>query len=356
MHPFLRTPKQFLLTGLLWGPLCFWVIFLLKSLVDITWWDACAWAIPPMIVEFFICLSTWYICRMTSLYRWRLVKRIWLHFISAVLLIGSWLFLIMLYSGALDLAFNTGTWRARYLEAIPVFFAVGFSLYFIAVLAHYLVLVVEKNRRTEKEAYKQKLLAGQAELKALKATVHPHFLFNCLNLLGPLVRTSTAKAQTVISQLSDFLLYSLKYGKQALVTLRDELDHIKNYLGIESVRLGHRLKLRFDIAEEILETPVLPLTLLPLVENAVKHGIGQRIEGGTLEISIKKVEEDILVAITNPYDEPHHPVQGEGLGLETLRQRISTYYHHHGRLVTSKDGKTFKAELYFPRGIEGRNG
>ena len=347
MHPLLRNPKQFLMAGLLWSPICLGVIILLNNLIDITWWDACLWAAPPMIIEFFICFSTWYICKMTSLYRWNPIKRIWAHIISTIILNGLWLFLIMLYSEMLDLVFKTDTWQGRYLEALPVFFAVGFSLYFIAILAHYLVLMVEKNRQAEQEVFKQKLLAGQAELKALKATVHPHFLFNCLNLLGPLVRTSTTKAQTVISQLSDFLLYSLKYGKQPLVTLQDELDHIKNYLGIESVRLDDRLKLHFDIDEQVLESKVLPLTLLPLVENAIKHGIGQMIEGGTLEISIKKNEDQIRVTITNPYEEPSHPVQGEGLGLETLKQRISAHYKHHGELTISKDGKTFTAELVF---------
>jgi LytS/YehU family sensor histidine kinase len=230
---------------------------------------------------------------------------------------------------------------------------VGVSLYFIAILGNYLVLAIEKNRKTEQEVLKQKLLASQAELKALKATVHPHFLFNCLNLLGPLMRTSRTKAQTVISQLSDFLLYSLRYGKQELVTVQDELDHIKNYLGVESVRLGNRLKLQFDIDEKVLGTPVLPLTLLPLVENAIKHGIGQCIEGGTLSISIKKGSEDgdIHVEITNPYDQPSQPaaVRGEGLGLKTLKQRISAYYGARGRLVIWKDNQTFKTKLYFPQ-------
>jgi len=354
MHPFLRTPKQFLITGLLWSPPCFWVIFLLNSLVEVSWWDACIWAGPAMIVEFFICLSTWYICRMTSLYHWYLVKTIWAHIISAALLNSFWLLLIMLYSEVLNLIFKTDTWRERFVEVVPLFFAVGVSLYFIAILAHYLVLAVEKNRRAEQEVFKQKLLAGQAELKALKATVHPHFLFNCLNLLGPLVRTSTTKAQQVISQLADFLLYSLKYGKETLVTVRDELDHINNYLGIESLRLGDRLKLHFDIDEELLGTPVLPLTLLPLVENAIKHGIGQCIAGGTLTISIKKVGNHFRVVITNPYDEPFRPVPGEGLGLDTLKQRISTFYHHHGQLLTRKNGKTFEVELYFPQKIEKR--
>ncbi len=350
MHPFLRSAKQFLIVGLLWSPLCFWVIFLLKSMMGVTWWEATVWTLPPMAVELFICLSTWYLCRMTSLNEWYLVKTIWTHIMAALLLNGIWLLLVMFYSNALDLVFKKETWGGGFGEALPFFFAVGLSLYFIAILTHYLVLVVEKNRRAEEEVLKQSLLAGRAELKALKATVHPHFLFNSLNLLGPLMRTSTERAQTVVSQLSDFLLYSLRYGKRELVTVGDEVEHVENYLGIESVRLGERLQLRFDIDEVVLGAHILPLTLLPLVENAIKHGIGQCLDGGTLFISIKGVSGsgNIRITISNPFEEPSRPVRGEGLGLRTLKQRLEGYYGSRGRLQSWKDGYIFNVELEFP--------
>jgi two-component system LytT family sensor kinase len=351
MHPYLRSAKQFLMVGLLWSPLCFWMVFLLGRTVEVTWWEAAIWALPPMGLELLIILSTWYLCRMTSQNNWYMVKIIWTHISAALILNGLWLFLIMLYSSALDLIFKTETWKARYGEALPVFFAVGLSLYFIGILAHYLVLAVEKNRKIEEQVLKQSLLTSQAELKALKATVHPHFLFNSLNLLGPLMRTSKEKAQTVVSQLSDFLLYSLRYGKRELVTVQDELDHINNYLGIESVRLGERLHLQFDIDETVLDANILPLTLLPLVENAVKHGIGQCIEGGTISITIKNIPEkdSINITITNPFDEPSRPMKGEGMGLKTLKQRIDTFHAGHGRLQSWKDGHTFTVELEFPK-------
>lgn len=355
MHPFLQTPRQYLIMGLLWSPICLWVVFLLADLADAPWWKAAVLSGPPMVIELFICLSTWYVCKMTSQNRWYLVKTVWTHIIAAGLLNALWLFLIMLYGKALAAMFETGDWDTLYSEAVPVFLAIGVSLYFIAILAHYLVLAVEKNRETEQEVLEQRLLASQAELKALKATVHPHFLFNSLNLLSPLMRSSKQKAQEVVSQLSDFLLYSLRYGKQELVTISDELDHVKNYLGIESVRLGDRLELDFDVDDDVLETDILPLTLLPLVENAIKHGIGQCIEGGTLSISIKKVaagdadkRDEIAIEITNPYEETSGRVRGEGLGLKTLKQRIATYYGAAGRVVVHKDKQVFRVEVYVP--------
>jgi sensor histidine kinase YesM len=352
MHPFLRTPKQFLMVGLLWSPVCFWVIFLLVSLVNVTWWDAVYWAVPPMVLELFVCLSLWYYCRMTAAYGWRLVKMLWTHLVIAILLTGLWLLLILLYSQALGVMFKRDTWVESYLDALPVFFAVGMSLYFVAVLTHYLILVVERNRRAEQEVLTQKVLAGEAELRALKATVHPHFLFNSLNMLGPMMGTSAANAREVVSQLSDFLLYSFRYGKQKQVTVRDEVEHINNYLAIERLRLAGRMNLQMDIEDAVLDAAMLPLTLLPLAENAIKHGISQCLEPCTLRISIKNDEDRVSVIVSNPFDESTQPRKGEGMGLETLKKRIAARYGSNGIMNTRKEGGIFYVELRFPVSLD----
>jgi LytS/YehU family sensor histidine kinase len=213
---------------------------------------------------------------------------------------------------------------------------------------YYLVLANEKIRGTEQEILEQKLFASQAELNALKTTIHPHFFFNSLNMIGPLLRKSPKRAQTFINQLSDFLLYSLRYGKKQQVTVRDELDHISNYLAIEGERLGERLKVDQNITRTVLEQPILPLTLLPLVENAIKHGIGQSLAGGTLSISIKPDANDLVVEVQNPYEKPSRPTKGEGMGLETLKKRINVYYGPSGKLMIHKDDNTFQVKLRIP--------
>jgi len=352
MHPFFRNGKQLLIVGLLWSLICLWVIFLLSNFIKIEWWEAAVWISPPMILILFINLSTWYLCRTTSIDNWSYLKTILVHFLSALLINSLWLLLIKLYSEILSTAFNRDMWSTRFNDAIIFFIAVGMSTYLLATLAHYLIMAVEKSRQSEEEALNQQLLASQSRLKALKATINPHFLFNSLNLLGPLMRTSIPRAETVISQLSDFLVYSLRYQKQEIVTIRDELNHISNYLAIESIRLGTRLELKWEIDEQVNDVPVLVLTLLPLVENAIKHGISQRIEGGTLSISIRQEQENICVEVSNPYDEPARPVRGEGLGLSTLRERLSTYYGPKGYLETGRKDFVFHVKLYFPKNMQ----
>lgn len=300
-----------------------------------------------MIVELFICLSSWYLCRMTFISHWYLTRTIFTHLVATLLLNGIWLLIIYLYSEAMSWLQKDESWPNHFVQAIPVFIAVGFSLYFIAILSHYLVLTIEKQKQAEQEMLNQKILAGQAELKALKATVHPHFLFNCLNLLSPLMLSTPKQAQHVLTQLSDFLVYSLRYGKQESVTIKDEVEHIKNYLGIEQVRLGERLKLEWDIDDEILDKPILPLMLLPIVENAIKHGINTCLSGGTLSIVIKKETTFVYMVIKNPYEDAR--VRGEGLGLTTLKQRLTAFYNGEGQLLTTKDAQTFTVTLRFPQ-------
>ncbi len=352
MYPYIKSAKQLLIVGLLWSPLCFWLIYLLTSMTDVKLWEAAVWAVPPMIVELFICLATWYLCRITIVGQWSLVKTVVLHMTAAAVLVGIWLLLIATYNGALTIIFKRVLWRDLYPEALPVFLAVGLSLYFISILAHYLVLVVEKQRKAEREALRQQLLTSEAELKAVKATIHPHFLFNCLNLLGPLLDRSKEKARAVISQLSDFLLYSLRYGKQEIVTLKDEVEHIEDYLGIESVRLGERLTLEWNIDEAALSYPIPPLTLLPLVENSIKHGINQCLQGGTLSVSIYRKEGWTRIEISNPYEKPGKPIKGEGLGLKTIEQRISIHYNNRARVTKRKTGETFTVILDLPPNLK----
>ncbi len=354
MHPLLRSPKQLLMVGLLWSPICLWVVILHKYLVNVKWAVSFSLVIPPMIIKLFICLSLWYICKVIKL-EWRfLLKFAAVHILSLFLINGVWLLLIMAYSQGLDLVLKTDRWGLLFIESIPVFLGVGVSMYFTWSLGYYLVLANEKIRLKEQEILKQRLFASQAELKALKTTIHPHFLFNGLNMLNPLIRKSPERAQAFVTELSDFLLYSLRYGKKELVTVRDELDHVTNYLAIEGERLGERLKVDLKVDESSRQCSILPLTLLPLVENAVKHGIGQSLQGGTLSITIKKGTDYLSVEIENPYEKPNRPAKGEGLGLETLKKRMKVYYGSSGNVTVNKDETTFHVKLLIPLQLEGK--
>ncbi|MDQ1350764.1 MAG: two-component system, LytTR family, sensor kinase [Acidobacteriota bacterium] len=338
--------------GLAWSPLCLGVIVLHKNLANSTWSNSIPLVIPPMIAKLFICLSLWYLCKAIKLERSYLDKFVLTHVLSLSIINAIWLFIILIYTKVLDVVLKTDTWVKLFMNSYPIFLGVGVSLYFIWALGYYLVLADETLRAREQEVLEQRLFASQAELNALKTTIHPHFLFNSLNMIGPLIGKSPERARVFVAQLAEFLLYSLKYGKKQQVTVRDEVDHISNYLAIETERLGERLKLDLSVDETLLSRPVMPLILLPLVENAVKHGIQQRLEGGLLSISIKPDHVDpayLSVEIENPYENPPRSVKGEGLGLETLKKRMSAFYGSSARLNILKNDMIFKVELRLPQ-------
>jgi two-component system LytT family sensor kinase len=340
--------------GLAWSPLCLGVTVLFKNLVNSTWSDSMLLVIPPMIVKLFICLSIWYLCKAIKLERLYLAKFAFTHIISLSVINAIWLFLILVYSKVLDVVFKSDLWVKLFMNSFPIFLGVGVSLYFTWALGYYLVLADETLRAREQEVLEQRLFASQAELNALKTTIHPHFLFNSLNMIGPLMGKSPERARVFVVQLSEFLHYSLKYGKKQQATVRDEVDHITNYLAIEAERLGERLKLNLSVDQTLLSCTVMPLILLPLVENAVKHGIQQSLEGGVLSISIKPGAGDagnpahLAVEIENSYEKPARSMIGEGLGLDTLKKRMSVYYGSSARATIAKDDTTFKVMLRLP--------
>src|SRR5690606_12529993 len=133
----------------------------------------------------------------------------------------------------------------------------------------------------------QQTLLTQSEIKLLHAQVNPHFLFNALNTISAVIRRDPDKARELIQNLSHFFRSNLKQNINT-VTLKEELAHVNAYLSIEKARFADRLDVEIDIAAELLEVKLPSFTLQPLVENAVKHGISNLLEGGLVRIYSEK--------------------------------------------------------------------
>lgn len=179
----------------------------------------------------------------------------------------------------------------------------------------------------------QNRLLQQAEYNALKAQVNPHFLFNTLATIRILIIKDPANARLLIKDLSELLRQSLNQ-KQEFSSLKEELDTIKRYLRLEKARFGERLTVHFDIPAELLNTPIPVFTLQPLVENAIKHGLSPRREGGNIYINIWTDSEFLYLCVEddgvglNPALNPHEslPKTGTGIGLTNIAQRIRIMY------------------------------
>ncbi len=167
---------------------------------------------------------------------------------------------------------------------------------------------------------KQNLLM-RAELKLLQAQVNPHFLFNTLNTIAIITKRDADKARALLLHLSRFLRINLK-RTSGLVTLEEELDHVDAYLAIEKARFPDKLTVEIDIPTELLSLKVPAFTLQPLIENAIKHGVSQSVEGGHIRISGALKEGQVELKVEDDAGLYIPPQNREGLGVSLVDKRL----------------------------------
>ncbi|MCZ6917340.1 MAG: histidine kinase [Gemmatimonadetes bacterium] len=190
-------------------------------------------------------------------------------------------------------------------------------------------------------------LATEAQLSALQAQINPHFLFNALNTVASLVRTDPRAAEATVDNLAQVLRRTLDRSRCTMSTVDDEVDYLKAYLSVEKERYGDRLTVEWSIDERTRMLRIPPMTLQPLVENSLKHGIGGRLHGGTLAISAA-VEHNNLVLRVADDGAGFMPQHREGTGLRNLRERIATLYGDEGGVLIGGDGEGATVTVHIP--------
>jgi two-component system, LytTR family, sensor kinase len=182
---------------------------------------------------------------------------------------------------------------------------------------------------TQRRALNEERLAARlasAELQVLKMQLHPHFLFNTLNTIYNLAPQNSRKAQLMIARLSDLLRLSLDHVSSNMVPLQRELEFLDNYLDIEKTRFEERLTIVREIDPDALDAAVPNLLLQPLVENAIRHGIGKKASGGTIEIRAKKQDNRLNITITDDGRPPAPTSSSNGIGLANTRARLTQLF------------------------------
>ena len=190
--------------------------------------------------------------------------------------------------------------------------------------------------------------ASQAQVAALQARIRPHFLFNSMNTVAALVRVDPAAAERTVEDLSELFRAALGEHGGRDGTLGDELTLVERYLGIEQLRLGERLRVRRELDGLPLDFPLPRLLLQPLVENAVRHGIQPRREGGDILIAGRDEGAQLVIEISNPLPERPAP-GGHGLGLDNVRQRVAYRYGARSRVDAGPVGERYLVRLALPR-------
>ncbi|PMQ06796.1 Sensor histidine kinase YpdA [Dyella sp. AD56] len=194
-------------------------------------------------------------------------------------------------------------------------------------------------RLRERELLLAESLAREAELKALRYQITPHFLFNTLNGISTLVGEGDARsARRMIALLANFLRATLEPARQGDVTLAQELAQVQQYVEIEQIRLGRRLVVSIHCDPEARNALVPHLLLQPLVENAVRHGIAPSPEGGTLSLSVCRRDGIVEIAVRNSLSElPAQSPSAGGLGLANTAARLAARYRDAYRFSASGD-------------------
>jgi two-component system LytT family sensor kinase len=231
--------------------------------------------------------------------------------------------------------------KSDFLKYYKSIFGFGFLMdyfcYSAIVVTGYASQFYQQSRQQQSEAARLQLANSQLEtqlaqsqLQALKAQLHPHFLFNTLNTIAALVRRDEKHdAVNMLTSLGDLLRQTMNSDQQQFVTLRQELEFLRRYLEIQQVRFREQLRVELNIQPEAMEAFVPNLILQPLVENAIRHGIAENLETGRLSIVAARTNGKIEISVYN--DGPELPPDwrmeaNAGIGLSNTRQRLSKLY------------------------------
>ena len=256
----------------------------------------------------------------------------------------------------------TPRWRQKYpalIDCYRAYFAFGFYIDLIIalliVIAVHTLLYYQSFRASELAQSSLKAQLAQAQLRALKMQLHPHFLFNTLHSISSLVLEDPPKANSMIARLGDFLRLTIDNSDQQLVTLKEETEFLRCYLDIEQVRFGDRLTVTFELEPQTLSAQVPHLILQPMVENAIQHAIAPRSARGHINIEAKRLNSLLRVAISDNgpgiSSNANLPWK-QGVGLTNVRTRLQQIYGPDFRfelMNTKGGGVTAFMEIPFER-------
>ncbi|MEN8117613.1 MAG: histidine kinase [Bacteroidota bacterium] len=204
----------------------------------------------------------------------------------------------------------------------------------------------EKNE-LEKTNLSTELKLKEAELKLLKAQIHPHFLFNTLNNLYGLTLEKSEEAPDLVLRLSEILDYILYRCDEKRVLLSDELKNLKNYIEIEKIRYSEKLKMESEFPEETNNLKIAPLIILPFIENAFKHGVSNNPGTAFVNLAVKLVDDTLVLKIENSKNRVRKDKIGNnsGIGLKNARKRLDLIYPEKYILTIEDKDVTFSVNL-----------
>jgi two-component system LytT family sensor kinase len=315
----------------------FWaLIFTLPILIRSTYGNSQEgdFQIGPVIIYGLLIVSLFYL-NAYSLIPYILKKNgaVWYILVSFFFLV---IFFICNKSAAFLFAINSTSQQILLRTVIPFFFIWGISSSYRIILDNY------KQEKEKKEKENESL---KTELSFLRSQVSPHFMFNVLNSLVALIRQKSDKLEPVVIELSNLMRYMLYESDQETVNLKTEIEYLKSYVDIQMIRFGDKIKIVFEIPKYIPDRSIEPMLIIPLIENAFKHGAV--INNPEIIIRISFVNDQLQLSVKNKYSETHKPVDktSSGIGLKNLKRRLSLSYRDAHELEITKENNWYNTQL-----------
>jgi two-component system LytT family sensor kinase len=225
-----------------------------------------------------------------------------------------------------------------------------YDQYIITVAIYYIIRYFQGLEKQEKEKSLLALKNKEMQISLLKSQINPHFLFNTLNSLSTLVHTSKDQARKLITQLSDIFRYALDSHAGEMVKLFHEIDFIENYIRIQQVRFGDRLRFEKNIDSSCLMISIPPMILQPLVENSVKYGLSPKEDGGTISLTVKRSGHIVFFEVKdNGLGSKAMKVMdgsSSGVGMANTDLRLKSYYGPMSGLRVKMNEKGYSVSFY----------
>jgi sensor histidine kinase YesM len=238
-----------------------------------------------------------------------------------------------------------GSWRSVVISGL---FALLFSLLFAGF--NYAIVFYRMAVERAKAAEQARAELAQAELRALRAQINPHFLFNTLNSIASLIATQPRAAEETTTRLAEVFRYALQASDRDQAPLARELEFVRSLLAIERTRFGDRLRVEESIEPGLEAASVPTLLLQPLVENAVRHGVSDRPGGGTVRIAARREGDRLVLEVADdgPGIDDSAAPSGTGFGLHSVRERLRAAGPPHALEIDSAPGRGTRVRVLLP--------
>lgn len=287
--------------------------------LDVLFWETCHGA-----VKFATSIPVWFI-----VIRWMYRKRWYWKVLAHIVLFPLYGIVNSAYQYYVDVWLKTGLYGGPVRNVLSWILYFNLLTYIVQFAVYHGYEILRELRIKERVALQLLALQKEQELATLKSQINPHFLFNTLNSINAMASTDAEATRTMIAQLADLLRHVIEGSKDNLVPLREELQFVRDYVDLESKRMGDRLTTEFQVDQSLAAFPIPPMIIQPLVENAIKHGISPLEEGGKVTVRIQKSGDTVIFRVSDTgvglsYADPLR--EGNGIGLKNIDSRLRRIY------------------------------